>query len=238
MITMDDRQLKRYEKELKAFATKAYPFATRETVNVAAFTAQKHARSNVEKSFVNRNKFTIQSIQVEPERTSLDVRRQQAVVGSTQDYMEDQEFGDTRTAKGKYGVRIPTSYSAGLPEDAIPRSKAVRTRHRMNRIKLRRGRVEVRNEKQRHVKAVKRAAESGQKYIFLDLGKRQGLYHVGGSKTRPRLKMVHDLTKRTVRIPRRPWLGPATSTTIREIPSIYQKSLINQLKRHGIFDDL
>ena len=91
MISINDKELKRYERDLKTFASRAYPFATRQTVNAAAFKAQGFARENVSRDMVERNRFTRQSVQVDKAGT-LNVRRQAARVGSIAPYMELQEY--------------------------------------------------------------------------------------------------------------------------------------------------
>ncbi len=111
MLSVDDKEIKRFERDLKTFASRAYPFATKATINTAAFETQKVARKRIRRIMTLRNKFTRQSIQVEQAR-GLNVNTQAAVVGSTQDYMETQEFGGTVRRRGKEGVPIKTSFSA------------------------------------------------------------------------------------------------------------------------------
>jgi len=99
MIKINDDDLKQFESDLKTFAKRAYPFATKNTINRGAFEAQKLYRRNADDSMIHRNKFTRQSIQVEQART-LNVSRQAATVGSIAPYMEDQEFGKNIVKKG------------------------------------------------------------------------------------------------------------------------------------------
>ena len=122
MFAVDNRDIKKMERDIKTFAKDALPFATRKTVNDAAFQTQRIARVDVKNDMVNRNRFTVQSIQVDQART-LQISRQEAVVGSIADYMEDQEFGAVKSKSGKEGVAIATSYSAGQGENAQPRTR-------------------------------------------------------------------------------------------------------------------
>lgn len=234
MFGVDTRDIKEMERDLKTFARKAYPFATRKTVNDAAFQAQRIARADVREEMVNRNRFTVQSIQVEQTKT-LQVSRQAAVVGSIADYMEDQEFGAVKTKTGKEGVSIATSYSAGQGDNAQPRTRLPRKPNRMANIQLQRRRKKGTSRKQQNLIAIKQAAETGRKYVFLDLGRTKGIFKVTGGKRRPKIKMVHDMSRQSVVIPKNPWLAPAFEETTRMIPAFYADALRFQLRRRGLF---
>ena len=80
-IKINDKQIIEFEKDLKVFASRAYPFATKNTLNQGAFHAQKLAKRDVQVKMVLRNKHAVQSIRVDQART-LNVRRQAATVGS------------------------------------------------------------------------------------------------------------------------------------------------------------
>lgn len=233
MFSVNDRQIKEFEKDLKVFAKRAYPFATRNTINSAAFAAQKTAKTIVKNSMIQRNSFTLRSIRVDPAR-GLDVRTQEAVVGSTADYMEDQEFGVTQKKTGKHGKAIPTSYAAGQG-NSRRRTKVPQKPNKLVNIRLRKSRSKG-NKKQRNLIAIKSAAKSKRKYVFLELSRRKGLFRVLGGKRKPRIRMVHDLTHKSVRIPPNPWLIPAVIATQKKIPGIYKKSLQFQLRRLGLFN--
>ena len=235
MINVDDKDIKKFERDLKAFAHRAYPFATKTTVNTAAFTAQKLARRDVEIKMIQRNKFTMQSIQVDQART-LDVRRQEATIGSTAAYMEDQEFGATKVKRGAEGVAIPTTYSSGEAMAATIRRRMPRRANTLQAIKLQRKGKRGATRKQQNLIAIREAATSTRKFIFLDLGKRKGIFKVIGGRRKPKIRMVHDLTEQVVSIPRNPWLKPVVDTVALQIPGIYKKSLAFQLKRAGLFD--
>lgn len=230
MFKIDDREIKRLEGDLKAFASRALPFATKNTLNQAAFTAQRTAREDVAKTMTLRNRFTERSIQVEQTRT-LNIRQQAAIVGSIADYMEVQEFGGTKSKTGKEGVAIPTAYSAGQGEGAQPRTRLPRKPNKLSNIRLQRSNKGRGSRRQRNLVAIKQAASSGSKYVFLDLGRRQGIFKVTGGKRRPKIRMVHDLSRDSVTIPRNPWLGPAVAATVPKIPRLYAASLRFQVKR-------
>lgn len=232
MLTVDDDKLKQLESDLKTFAGRAFPFATKATVNRSAFETQKLARNAVERRMTLRNRFTIQSIQVDQART-LNVQRQRASVGSTADYMEDQEFGTVKRKQGKEGVSIATGFSAGQ-EGQKPRTRLPRGANKLASIRLRNKRKKG-SRKQRNYIAVMEAAKGGQKYIFMNLGKRKGIFKVTGGKRQPKVKMAHDLSRPTVVVHSRPWLGPAVNRIERQMPAYYEEALTFQLKRAGLF---
>lgn len=233
MFISDFKEIENLVADLERFNKKALPFATRNTVNTAAFKARALSQENIRNSMVTRNKFTERSIRVEQTRT-LQVNRQEAVVGSTADYMEDQEFGATKRSDGRHGVRIPTSYSAGQ-EGSQPRTRLPRGPNRIQRIRLKNKRKAGKTRQQRNTAAIREAAQSGSKYVFLELARRKGIFKVIGGKRKPKIKMVHDLTDKSVTIPRNPWLAPAVAETTKLIPDIYRDSLQFQVDRLDLF---
>lgn len=235
MFGIDDRNIKKLEQDLKTFAENAFPFATRKTLNDAAFQAQRIARSDVQKNMVMRNRFTVQSIQVDPSKT-LNMRRQSATVGSTAAYMEDQEFGGTKVKGGSKGVSITTSYAAGQGENSQPRTRLARKPNKLANIQLQRRRKKGKNRKQQNLIAIKQAAQSGRKYVFLELNRSKGIFKVVGGRRRPKIKMVHDMSRKYVVIPKNPWLKPAFDETTRMVPAFYADALRFQLRRRGLFD--
>lgn len=234
MIGVDNRDIRELERDLKTFANRAYPYATRQTLNDTAFQAQRIAREDVRNDMVLRNRFTVQSIQVDQART-LAVSRQAATVGSIADYMEDQEFGATKAKKGSEGVAIATSYSAGQGQDAQPRTRLPRKPNKLANIQLQNKRRRGSSRKQRNLIAIKDAAASGNKFVFLDLGRRKGIFRVTGGKRNPKIRMVHDLSNQSVVIPKNPWLKPAFDESLRMLPAFYADALRFQLRRNGLF---
>lgn len=227
--TDETRQL---ESDLKTFHERAFPFATNATINRAAFSGRDVAQAFVKGKMIQRNAWTLSSIRVEKSRT-LNVSQQAATLGSTEDYMERQEFGAVLRSKGRHGRAIPTPYSSG--ETALPRRRLPRRPNAMSRIQLRGSLGDVRGgRKARNAAAVRQAAErKGSRFVFLDLGRRSGIYRVLGGKRKPRIKKVWDLSRKTVRVPARPWLLPATQKVSKELPRYYADALRYQLRRHG-----
>lgn len=234
MFSINDRQVKDLERQLKTFKARALPFATKATVNGAAFKGQQIARGDVGKNMITRNNFTKQSIQVEQTKT-LDIKRQAAAMGSTAGYMEKQEFGGFTNKTGKEGVAIPTSYSAGQAMKSSPRKRLPRKPNKMQNIMLKTRGKKGGSRKQRNIVAIKTAASSGDKYVFLDLGRKKGIFKVTGGKRKPQIRMIYDLSEPTTPVPKNPWLKPASDKTAAFIPDIYVKALTFQLKRFNLF---
>lgn len=232
-IDIDLRDIAQLEKDLGVFRKRALPYATRNTVNQSAFHAMREGRENIRASMITRNRWSEQSVRVNSART-LRVERQEATVGSTVDYMELQEFGGVKRAKGREGTPIPTSYSAGQGMSSRPRLRLPRRSNQIRNIRLS-SRGTRGSRRQRNLIVIRQAVASGQKYVFLDLGRRKGLFRVVGGKRRPRVRMVHDLSRRSVRIPRNPWLRPAVDETRPRVPEFYAESLRFQIRRLRIF---
>ena len=234
MFHLNTRDIRELEAHLKRFAERAYPFATKQTLNSTAFTAMRRARGNIKSDFINRNKFTERSVLVE-RVSGLNVNRQFAVVGSTAPYMSDQEFGATRSKKGKVGSPIATSFSAGLPEKATPRTKQPKKPNRLSAIKLTNRKRSGAGRRQRNLIAVKEAAKTNSKFVFLDLGRKKGIFRLVGGKRNPKPKMVYDLSETSISINPQPWLAPAVDYAARLMPGQYRSALLEQLRRHGLF---
>lgn len=242
MFTVDTREVKQLEADLKRFKEKAYPFASRNTLNVAAFTARKEWQTNIGREMIERNKFTRNSIRVEKAK-SLNVNHQAAAVGSIAPYMEDQEFGETKRKKGKEGVPLVTSYAAGQGMGNRRRTRLPKRANALKNIKLRRAKGRAKGRKQRTLLTVLDAIKSGNRTVFLDLGKTKGIFRVvGGSKKTKRgwpkgakLRMLYRMTDAAVTIPANPTLGPAVRTVGAKLNEIHAESLKFQLRKYDLF---
>ena len=231
MINANMRDAKKLERALRVFTKDAVPIATRDALNRAAFTAQRRARENVKEDFINRNAWSRQSVQV----TQATVSNQRSVVGSVAPYMKTQEFGGVIVRRGSEGVPIATSYSAGQGQGTRPRTRLPRKPNKMGNIRLsRRGRA-ASSRKQANIIAVKQAATSSRKFVFLDLGRRKGIFKVTGGKRNPQVRMVHDLSRPSVIIRPRPWLRPAFDRTVRDVPELYVRALRFQAHKRRLF---
>ena len=233
MIRIDMKQIERFERDLRELSRTALPVANRSALNGGAFAAQKAARAIVGARMTLRNRYTLQSIQVD-KATGSQIAQQVAIVGSVAPYMATQEFGGVKAKKGTEGVAIPTSYAAGQGE-ARPRTRLPRGANKLAAIKLQNQGIHATSKAQRNAIAVRMAARSGTKFVYLELQRRKGLFRVVGGERSPRVRMVHDLTHASVRIPRSAWLEPAAATARERMPELYREALQYQADRLGLF---
>ena len=198
---------------------KQFGFAMRNTVNALAFETSKNAKDTVRKSFTLRNKYTERSILVERARYP----GQPAVVGSTADYMLDQEFGG-RTED----PTIATAYSAG---QTTKRTKLPRKANRMRNIRLPGQRVKAYSKRQRNMIAVQEAKANGDKFVYIDTGRKKFIARVVGTKRKPQIKMVQDMSRTSTPIPKSPWLEPSTDRAVKKREAIWRDAMRYQLRR-------
>ena len=225
MFDIDTRQLHGLERRLERLNSRGLPYATRQTMNDLAFESRAVARAELPTRMVLRNKHAINSIQV-TKATSLNISQQAAHVGSIADYMATQETGGIKTKQGGAAVAIPTTTAAGQGRNAKPRTRLPRAALKMGAIHLKRiaASRNAKNRKQRNAIAM----ATSDKYVFLDLGRRKGIFRKdkGGGVT-----MLHDLTRASVQIPKNEWLKPATEAAERKLPGFYKRALEFQLRR-------
>lgn len=224
MFNINDRDLRRLERRLINIRERALPFATKETINKMAFEAQKESRNEIKTRMVLRNKYTEQSIRVDQAR-GLNIPSQRAVMGSTADYMDEQEFGGTKQRKRGRAVGIPTSVAAGMGRGARPRTRLPRAAMKMGAIMLRRGGRRGVDKKQQV--AINIATTKGG-FTYLDLGRRKGIFKID-KKGNP--TMIYDLTRASVRIPALKWMAPAVERATEKRGEFYRRALEFQLNR-------
>lgn len=240
MIGFNDKQLLKYEKDLERLRKKSIPFAVKNTLDSTAFNARKIWQHEIDNRMIQRNKFTRGSIRVEKSRIAT-IETMESKTGSIADYMDEQEFGGVKVSKGKHGVVLPTKFSSGEGRGSSPRKRLPRAANKFKKIRLSNSKSIHASKRQMIFLAAAEAATSGQKYVFLDLGAgRKGIYKVTTSGRRPsknsfrglklRMQQVHNLSRKTVKIPKNPTMIPAANQAQREMPKIYKKSLQFQLK--------
>jgi hypothetical protein len=226
MITADARQVRQLENKLERLNARGVLYAELQTVNRAAFETQAVARRDLGGRMVLRDKWSERSIRVD----RANRQNMAASVGSALPYMETQEIGGTTTPSAGQNVAIPTSVASGEGRDAKPRQRLVRRPNKIRNIRLG-DRQRTGNRKQRNAVAVKEALRTGNRYVFLELQQRKGIFRVYGGRRRPRIEMIQDLSRRTTRVPRNPWLLPAANTVAQQLPSYYAAALRQQLAR-------
>lgn len=239
MFKIDDRQIKEMEKDLKTFTKFALPIAQRTAMNNAAFATMSIAKSHVKRKMTNRNAWTVGSIQVDKATRQKDY----ATVGSTQDYMVDQELGGVKVAKGGGRLAIATSFSAGQKR-APNRTRLATKSNKLATIQLRKTK-RGKNKKQTNIIKAQKAVRSGRRYIYMDFSGRggaKGIFKiVGGRRSKRggwpkggRLHMVWDMSRKSVNIPKNPWLKPSVDRIIPHVPGMYKKALEFQMRRNGL----
>ena len=219
------------ENELRIFSKQAIPFAIKDTLNRAAFQGMEKSRDKVETDFTNRNSYTARSFRFVKAKGS-DVNSLVSGFGTVADYMLDQEQGAVITSSGE-GVPIPTAYAADQ-EGAIPRTKAVKRPKLMQSIQIKK--VSVRgNRKQRNAATINQALKEKRKYIYMKTSKGRGIFHVRRSGGNVRIRMMYDLSRKSIIVKPNPIVKPVHKRVIKSMPRLYLKALIHQQKRLRIF---
>jgi hypothetical protein len=232
LATVDTKELEQLEKDLRVFRSRAIPFAVKDALNAQAFAARKVWRKEMDQKFILRNKFTQGSIRVRKAK-GTNVQKMQSVVGSVSTYLDEQEEGASRQVNG-----IPMGPSAGQSKETIPRTRTVRARNKPAAVQTaltrrpRHGKRTIRN-----LIAIREARKSGSKLAFLHLKAKkevQGIFRIGGGKRNPKLKLLWDLGKSTVRIPRTPTLEPTADLIRSRSAPFYVRATLRQLRRWSI----
>ena len=230
MIDIDTTDAKALERHLRQIKSKAIPFAIRSTQNGLAFKGQQLARETVKDNMITRNKFAIQSIQVDKARAG----QRYSVLGSTQEFMKTQEFGGV--------VRDPTittQYASGEGiGSSTPRKRLARKANSLRAIRLNKGGSKGKSRKQRNMIKIIDAVNTGKKYIFLQTDKTEGIFKVVGGKKNSKkggpkgakLRMVQRTDLKTVTIKPNAWLQPAVEKLRPLAQGIYSKALEFQIK--------
>jgi len=226
IITQDSDRL---ADTLRSMSKHGVKFAEMKTINDAAFLARRVAQSNVERKFINRTTWSKRSISVNKANT----RALQSSVGSTEDYLRKQELGGSERATGRHGVAIPTAYSSGEGMNRV-RRRLTRKPNRVANLNLKNSTGKARGRKQQNLVKVRQAAKSNNKVIYMKTRRGKGLFRVIGGKRRPKVKMIHDLSRKSIRIRKRPWLHPATRLAAKRIPKDYKKNLLGQIQLNAI----
>jgi hypothetical protein len=233
-VDVDYRGLQKLTADLEKFAKRALPFAVRNGLNDSAFEARGEWAEQAGQQMTLRNTWTTRSMQV-VKASGFDVARMESRVGSTADYMGEREEGGSESASGKYGVPIPTTSAAGQGMKAAKRTRLVQRPNRLPAIHLERS-ARLPGRMQRNAVAIRLALASGNRYVFMNLGKRKGIFRVQGGKRGLRVRMIWDLTKRVVRTKPKPTLSHALRDLwlSNRLVRIQAAAVVAQLRRHRI----
>lgn len=247
MITWDDKDLKRFERDVKTFAREALPFANRAAINDGAVMGRIVAQKIIGERLIIRNRWTKSSIGFKKAKQKH-IRDQRAFTGSRQPYMEKAEFGGVKRSTKKHGVPLATREASGEGMGTAPRQELPIWTNRVKQLDLERAKLSAnpKTRKQKNVILIITAARRGGKHVLLRGRKGLGVYRVKGRPIRRKhksdsgakvksVKMIWDLSQRTVRIPATPWLGPMAEVMRERMPGIYRKNLKKQLIRRRLF---
>ena len=226
-INADFKDIKKLENFLEKFNKTGVKFATRNTLNTLAFDAMREAKEVVGDSFINRNTFTVRSIQVNKAGFG-NVNSMHSEIGSTQQYMEKQEEGGIVKAKqGSKNLAIATTAAAN--QTGNRRTRLVTRANKLRNIVLRdKNKLSfIQNKRQRAVGIIANAKKNKLKHFYLDLGNTKGIFSLKSGK----LKMIYNLKYTQRKIKATHWLSNSSEKVAKNALQIYNKQLEIQIDR-------
>lgn len=213
---------------LKRMREKAVPFAIKNALNTAAFETRNIWQREIKSAFTNRNLFTANSVRVEQATPT----KLEAKVGSVAPYMGTQEQGGTVTGKGAHKL-IPEAAAAGQ----APGSK--RTRLVRGRFYI--GAIQVAHtsggggRRQQNAIAIATARRLGKSFVLLTRpsgGK--GIFVLGGGKRSLKMRMLWDVSRRSVHVPAEPTLERSLEAVKPKLEHMMEAALTQQMQRFSI----
>jgi len=233
MFSIDMKEIKQFEKDLGTFSKKAVPRANMYAMNTSAFEAQRVAKKIIKGTMIQRNTWTERNFHVEKAKLNS-IERQSAFFGSRVQYMETQEFGDTERKKGKHGVAIPTPFASGEASGTV-KKKAIKRSYDIRNIRINKRKKKYKSTKQSNLLAIKAALKEKKKFVFLEKNNMKGIFHVAGTKKKPKVNMVYNLSHPSIEIPKNPWLEPSMKNARGKMPQIYNSEIAKQMEYYGLF---
>ena len=227
MLTIDLSGFKEFQRDLAQLRERSIPHAVRSALNDAAFDARKIWLTEVKEKLTLRNSYTERSMRVEKARGTK-LAGMQSVLGSTAEHMAHQEQGQTHTTSGKHGVAVPTSAASGQGLKS-KRTKSIRRANYLSAINLSKRVTGIRQ--RRNAAALAMAARSGGGFVYLDLGRRKGIFRVDGRKRGLRIRMVYDLSRRITKAKPTATLTYTVATMGPRVPMLIQRAVMEQLTR-------
>lgn len=233
LVRFDTSDLIRLRNALYNHARRGVPYAARNALNRSAFEARREWIEKAEETFTLRNRWTKGSMRVDRAR-GRDMSRMEAVVGSLADYMATQEEGGTVRRQGRTGHPIPTTVASGEGMGTGTRKRVVRRPNRLPRIALgQRGRS-GQGARQRNAIAISTALKDRRRFVFLELGRRKGIFRLAGGRRRTRIEMVWDMSRTQVRVPASKTLERSLAAVAPRLPALHREAFIEQLRRNGV----
>ena len=231
-VSIDLSDVRKLHRDLEAFAHRALPYAARNGINAGAFAGRKEWLVQQDRSFILRNKYVARSTQV-TKATGMNVAHMAAFLGNLAPFMGKAERGGIERGKGGGSKPIPTNVAAGQGMSSGPRTKTVRKANWLSAIKFgKRGKAG--NRKQRNAIAIRQAVAAGQRFTFLELENRKGLFRITGGKKRVNVRMVWDLSHRSVRVPASHTLERTLKAIEPRMAIIHRDAIVEQLRRNHV----
>ena len=223
-IRADFKEIKKLENFLNKFNRTGIKYATRNTLNTLAFDVRKKAQGFIQDNFINRNKWTVNSVQVNMAK-GFNIDNMQSEVGSTQGYMELQEVGGRAKPEKGTHLPIPTLTARIARQNNRLRS----TTHKLSNIILRDKEklAFIANKRQRAVGIIENAKRNNYKHFYLDLGNVKGIFTLKNDK----LRMVYSLQYLFRKIPATHWLSKSSDKVANNALDIYNMQLKKQIDR-------
>lgn len=223
-IRADFKEIKKLEQFLDKFNRTGVKYATRNTLNTLAFDVRKQSQGFIQDNFINRNKWTVNSIQVNMAK-GLNIDNMQSEVGSTQGYMELQEAGGRAKPKTGKHLPIPTQAAriANQQNRVVSRANALKNIILRDKQKL----AFIANKRQRAVGIIENAKRNNYKHFYLDLGNVKGIFTLKNDK----LRMIYSLQYLFRKIPATHWLSKSSDKVANNALDIYNVQLKKQIDR-------
>jgi hypothetical protein len=231
-LRIDVRGIDALQKALEQASKKSVPYAARETLNTLAFEGRKIWQGEMRQALTLRNQFTERRALVE-RATGSKLKSMESALGHTETYVEQLEHGKSVKANKQYRP-IPTEHAAGQAKGSLAggRKRAVRKGNIITKLGSLRAKVgNAKGRKARNARAVEQAIKSGKRLALLHLDKRQGIYRVMGSKRKPTIRKLYDLTKRVTPKPKIPTLQRTLDKVLPLGPAIALDALEKQFAR-------
>ena len=228
MITVELKGDKRMVADLAKMRAKAIPYAIKNVLNTAAFETRVIWQREIKSAFVNRNTFTERSVRVEQASTTKLVSK----TGSVADYMDEQEEGGTVKGRGAHKL-IPQAAAAGQAPGG-KRTKLVRGRFYIGAIQAEHPRTSG-SRRQRNAIAIAVALKTGKNVALLT--RRNGakaLFLVRGGKRSLKMRMLWDVSRRSVHVKPEPTLERSLAQVKPKIEHMMAASLTQQMQRFSI----
>lgn len=229
--SVDLHEVERMAHELRTLKAEAFPYAVRNALNTSAFEGRKLWAKELQRSFILRNTFTTRSLRV-VKAQGTSVQAMASHLGSIAKFMGTQEAGGVEVGHIGRSKPVPTAVASGQAMGSRPRTKAVRKPNWLTAIHLSKRRI-GKSRKQRNAIAIRQAVAAGQRFTFLELENRKGLFRITGTK-RVRVRMVWDLSRKAVRIPKDPTLERTLTTLGPRLLLIHRGAIVDQMRRHRI----